>query len=621
MRFSVVAFLTVLFVLFLQFEKIELLESFAQRFNDINFQLTQKKINPDVVVVAIDEKSVNHFGRWPWDRAVLAEGIVKLQDADVLALDMVFSEPTPSDEKFSEVLGSLDNSICGFFLRTNATQELGEAQLDILQNSSLDLLQTKMKEGNKFLKADYAELNVEPILDSCTLQGAFSTLSSSDKLYRFYPTAFYLHNSLYPSLGLQSLRLKFNRDVDRKNANTLLLNQLSIPINEHGFTRLNFYKKNEYKTISFLDLYNGDVKSSELKEKIVLFGVTEMGIGDVVPTPIGNLYGVYIHYTFLSNFLNNELIFEAQWLNLVFTATIMLLVLLYILYMKKVFSRVVAYVLSYAVLFITAKALFINYSIYIDTFYPLLALILSAFIQEFILFYIHEKDARFIKKAFSSYLSRELLNKLANSEKSLELGGEKKELSILFSDIRNFTTISEEMNDPQKLIHLLNRYFTPMTQAVMDNKGMLDKYIGDAVMAFFNAPVDVENHAEAACRCALDMREKLARLNEELEGDGIAPIHIGVGINTGEAVVGNMGATKRFNYTIIGDSVNLASRLESKTKEFGVDIIISSYTYEFVKDLFICKDLGYTAIKGKKDEVKIYQLVSDKNDIITAKVE
>ncbi|MFT7860402.1 MAG: adenylate/guanylate cyclase domain-containing protein [Sulfurimonas sp.] len=615
MRFSLVAFFTILFVFVLQSQKLELLESFSQRFNDINFQLQNKTINENVVVVGIDEKSVNRFGRWPWDREILAQGIEKLQDADVVAFDIVFSETTQSDQKLADSFNGLNNSVCGFFLRKNSTQVLTPTQRDLLQNSTLDLLQSKLKESNKFFQADFAEVSIDPLMESCTMQGAFSTVSSSDKLYRFYPAAFYLRNSLYPSLALQSLRLHFNSDVDLQQSTRLLLNKEKIYINDFGFTRLNFYKKPQYKTISFLDLYEGRVKKSTLKNKIILFGVTEMGVGDIVSTPVGSLYGVYLHQTFISNFLNGELIWESAQLNQLLSIVMILAALLFVLSIKKVFFRVVGYVVFYMSVSLLAKVLFVIQNIYIDMFYPLLSIIIAALVQELVLFYVHEKDTRFLKRAFSSYLSKELLDKLVTSQKGLELGGEQKELTILFSDIRNFTTISEEMNDPQKLIRLLNRYFTPMTEAVLGNKGMLDKYIGDAVMAFFNAPVNVTKHAEAACNCALEMREKLSQLNEELQRDGIAPIHIGIGINTGEAVVGNMGATKRFNYTIIGDSVNLASRLESKTKEYGVDIIISSYTYEKIKEYFVCKDLGYTDIKGKKHRVQIYQLVSKKEMI------
>jgi adenylate cyclase len=612
MKFSLVAVCIIAVILFIQSQKIELLDSFSQRFNDINFYLQKKHLNPDVVVVSIDEKSINRFGRWPWRRDIIAKGISKLQDTKVVGFDMVFSEKTDYDKELSSAVASLNSSVCGFFFRTHATQDLTNRQRDILQDSSLDLLQSNLTDRQSFLKSDFAELSEASIMTSCTMEAFFSTITSSDKLYRFYPSAFYLDNSLYPSLGIQILRVALNSDIDIDKSNVLLLNKERIHINNSGFTQLNFYAKEEYKALSFLDLYEGKIDEQVLKNKIVLFGVTEMGVGDVVPTPIGNIYGVFVHQTFLSNFLNHELIWESQLLNQLISIVMVLAVLMFVLSIKKLYVRIFAYIFFYLLLFFIAKVLFVTQNIYIDMFYPLLSILLSALVEESVLFYVEEKNTRFIKKAFSNYLSKELLHKLVEKEEFLQLGGERKELSILFSDIRNFTALSEDMNDPQKLIQLLNRYFTPMTEAVLRNRGMVDKYIGDAIMAFFNAPVDVENHAKAACDSALEMIANLASLNEELAEDQIAPIEIGIGINTGEVVVGNMGATERFNYTIIGDSVNLASRLEAKTKEYKVEIIISSFTYELVKDFFEFKNLGFTDIKGKKERIEIYQLISKK---------
>jgi adenylate cyclase len=252
---------------------------------------------------------------------------------------------------------------------------------------------------------------------------------------------------------------------------------------------------------------------------------------------------------------------------------------------------------------------------YIDLFYPLISLILSLIVVEAIAFKLQEESGKFMRGAFSSYLSGDLLDELIKNPKALSLGGEKKELSILFSDIRGFTTISESMA-PEKLIDLLNRYFTPMTNTVLDNRGMLDKYIGDAVMAFFNAPVDVKNHADAACNTALEMIEKLEILNQELIKEGIKPIKIGIGINTAEVIVGNMGSDTRFNYTVIGDGVNLASRVEGLTKNYGkagsgvgVNILITEFTVEKLNGEFLYREIEPVKVKGKDKAVLLYQLL------------
>jgi adenylate cyclase len=274
-------------------------------------------------------------------------------------------------------------------------------------------------------------------------------------------------------------------------------------------------------------------------------------------------------------------------------------------------------IIGYIVVYLVVRAIFVKYNIYSDAFYPLIAFLLSAISIEILAFTIQEKGSRFLKNAFSSYLSADLLNQLIKNPEALALGGEKKELTILFSDIRGFTTISESM-DPVSLIKLLNRYFTPMTDAVLENGGMLDKYIGDAVMAFFNAPVDVTNHADATCKTALQMIERLEMLNHELSAEGINPIHIGIGINTDDVVVGNMGSNTRFNYTVIGDGVNLASRVEGLTKNYGVNILITEFTVTHLKESFLIRPIEPVKVKGKDEAVLLYELMknSEKNQQI-----
>jgi len=611
MRYSLV-FVT-LFVILLVIKSAQFSQygGFKEGFSDLYTHSQEKNLNRKILIIGIDEKSIDRFGRWPWERSILAKGIKNLQNAEVVGFDMVFSEPTSHDAQLAAAIENLENSVCGFFLRKKATAPADEEQLAILADSSLDLLQSKLQDDTHFLSANAVELNDLALLQSCTMQGAFSTLLSEDKLYRDYPVAFFYGDTLYPSLGTQMLRLYLNEDLDYIDKRTLKLGKEKLYLDDHGFVRLNFYDKEEYKVISFLDVYDGKIPKELLKNRLVLLGITEMGVGDVVSTPIGSLYGVFLHATFLSNFLNDEFIVSFYWIDTL-VLFIILFLLYSILYVKSIFKRFALYVVVYFGMYEISLLAFNIYSIQIDMLTPLIGTVLTVMIQESWLFYDKEKDARFIKKAFSNYLSNELLTLLVKNNKKLQLGGEKKELSILFSDIRNFTNLSEKMHDPQQLIALLNRYFTPMTQAVLNNRGMVDKYIGDAVMAFFNAPVAIDNHAQAACDCALEMIEKLKKLNMELEAEGMKPIHIGIGINTGEAVVGNMGSSKRFNYTVIGDSVNLASRLEAKTKEYGVNIIISQTTYEQVKDTFECRDLGVTQIKGKEKVVHIYELVAKK---------
>ncbi|MEA1982729.1 MAG: adenylate/guanylate cyclase domain-containing protein [Campylobacterota bacterium] len=604
--------IVVLVSLLLQLNRVEPFESFSLRFNDINFELQEKDPNKNILFVAVDEPSVNEYGRWPWNREILAQGIDKLAQADVVLMDMIFSEPTSqkSDLILGESLSNLNASVCGFFLRHTSTQVMDEEELDILGDSSLDLLQSQVAQNNmpKFASAPYAEINILPILESCSLSGSFSTVRASDDKLREYPISMYFNDTLYPSLAIQGLRLKFDKDITRVDEKRVELNSHEMTLNRDGLVRLNFYKQEQYEIISFLDVMQGKVSAEYFKNKIVILGITEVGAGDIVSSPIGAIPGPLLHYTFLSNLLEGHLIVEPEVVSTLIMLFSIFLPFILVFFIKSIRLRTFINISVYILIYLTVRYLFVSQMLYIDLFYPLLGLLLSIASIEAVAFTQQENSSRFMRGAFSSYLSEDLLDQLIKNPKALSLGGEKKELSVLFSDIRGFTSISESM-DAQSLVRLLNRYFTPMTNAVLEHKGMLDKYIGDAVMAFYNAPVDVENHADEACQSALEMIERLDSLNEELKKEGIPPIHIGIGINTAGVVVGNIGANTRFNYTVMGDGVNLASRVEGLTKNYGVDILITEFTFNSIKSDFITREIEPVKVKGKDEAVLLYELM------------
>jgi len=601
---------------FFYMKKIEPFQTFSLSFNDKIFNIQDKRPSKDIVFIAVDEQSVNEYGRWPWDREKLAKGVDKLLEADVVLMDMIFSEPTTElkDELLGESLSSLNSSVCGFFLRNSSTQIISDDEKDILSESSLDLLQSQINQYGepKFRASEYAEMNILPIMESCTLSGSFTTVPDSDGKLRAYPLAMYFDDMLYPSLAIQGLRLKYDKPLERLDNNHLELNKNIIGLNENGLIRLNFYKYEDYNIISFLDLVEGNkgITPSYFKGKIVVLGITEVGAGDIVNTPIGAIPGPLLHYTFLSNFFEHHLIKEPPYITVSLIALMVLLPFILLAVLKKILYRVVVNILVYSILYIFIRYLFMIQNIYIDLFYPLISLLLSFLIVEAIAFTLQEQRGKFMRGAFSSYLSGDLLDQLIENPDALALGGESKELSILFSDIRGFTTISESMS-PVSLITLLNRYFTPMTNAVLENGGMLDKYIGDAVMAFFNAPIDIKYHADASCNSALEMIERLNILNIELEREGITPIKIGIGINSAEVVVGNMGSDTRFNYTVIGDGVNLASRIEGLTKNYGIEILITEFTVAKLHSSFLYREIEPVKVKGKDKAVLLYELMAN----------
>ena len=261
------------------------------------------------------------------------------------------------------------------------------------------------------------------------------------------------------------------------------------------------------------------------------------------------------------------------------------------------------------VLYKISVYLFINNHLVIALVGPFVAIVLGFFSSTAYHFISERQQNILIKGMFSQYVSKSVVNELIANPNKLQLGGEKKNLSILFSDIAGFTTFAEK-KQPEELVSFINEFLNDMSDIIIENEGTLDKYLGDAVMAFWGAPLEIKDHAEKACTTALQMQAKLAQLREKWMKSGEAPIYIRIGINTGDVIVGNIGGAKRFDYTVLGDDVNLASRLEGANKEYGTNIMISDATYEFVKDKFHVRELDVIKVKGKTEPTKVYELIS-----------
>ncbi len=597
----------------LKWYEVDSFKSLSLRVNDLLLETVDPTVHPDLLFIAVDEPSVNRFGRWPWDRSILATGLQKLEQADAVMIDMIFSEPTAPkvDQLLGESLASIP-SVCGFFLRHNATQNVDEEQRELLFDSTLERLQIEVDTYGTphFGMGAYAEVNTVQILENCSISGTFTTERDADALFRRYPIAYYFDDMLFPSLGIQALRLAFDSDLKRLDESHLSLLGKVMALDDNGFVYLNYYKKDAYQQLSFEKLYDGDYPANFFKGKIVIIGITEVGVTDVRATPIGTLSGALLHYTFVSNLLNDELIKRIEWLDYVSMFILFGLVLLIGQFVKTLIERISLYLFIGATFMGITVWVFMTYYLMIDLFYTLMILLLGIALVEVRFQFYHEKDEKFIKDAFSNYLSAPLLEKLLAEPQGLQLGGEKRELSILFSDIRSFTTISEKM-PPEQLSKMLNRYFNPMSDAVKKYGGMVDKYIGDAVMAFFNAPVALSQHPQAACDAALEMITSLEVLNRSFKAEGLPEIKIGIGINTAEVVVGNFGADDRFNYTVIGDGVNLASRVEGLNKRYGSSIIITEYTQALLSSQFLTRYLEAVQVKGKEEYVVIYELLEN----------
>jgi len=389
-----------------------------------------------------------------------------------------------------------------------------------------------------------------------------------------------------------------------------------IPVDPRARLLLNYYGPDEvFPKVSFAELVDGTVERSRIEGKIVVVGATATGTYDQRVTPFDPISpGVETHATALENMLHEDFLLRPWWA-LPFECGLLLFVALvfgYLLTRVGVITGLPATLGLALVYFLLDNALF-RAGVVVFSATPMIEMATIYVFQTMYRYSTEERQKAHLRRAFQFYLSKDVIEELVNDPSKLKLGGDKAVLSVMFSDIRGFTTISERLS-PEQLAKLINEYLTPMTNLVFEHGGTLDKYIGDAVMAIWGAPKHQEDHAYRACKAAVAMMKELEKLQEQwrLEGNNYPPIDIGIGINSGPMVVGNMGGAQRFDYTVLGDNVNLASRLEGTNKDYRSHIIISQNTWDLCHDRVAARVLGAVRVKGKKEPVRIYELHDDK---------
>lgn len=396
------------------------------------------------------------------------------------------------------------------------------------------------------------------------------------------------------------------------------LGPVSIPLNNRGELLVNFYGPGyTFPHYSASALLHREVPENCLKDRLVVIGNTTMGLHDMRPTPFDPVFpGVELHCTVMENVLQGQFLRRSERsAAMVDMGGLLGLALLFLVVQSRLrgISLAVAVAAMLGGYVGITHVFFLREGMWLNHVYPSLNLAVC-YVGTTVHRYVkEERDKRKIRDTFSLYVHASVVEDVLAHPERLRLGGEKKELSVMFSDIRGFTTLSEKL-PPEEIVPQLNDYLTRMTQVVFDHHGTLDKFIGDAIMAIFGAPVVQSDHAFRACATALDMIRTLRLLQQEWREKSLPALHIGVGINTGTMVVGNMGSERRFDYTVIGDNVNLASRLEGLTKMYGVNVIVSESTWEAAGGRFAGRELDVVRVKGKQRPVAIYQLVADESD-------
>jgi adenylate cyclase len=600
-----------------------------------------------VVIADIDEASLKEIGQWPWPRTVVADLVTRLRELGAVAIgfDIVFAEPdrmSPAvaaasfrglDAETRDKLAGLpsNDAVLADAIKRAGIVVVGQAgAANPAPRPEVEAaLQTgfaiRGPDPRPFLVTFPGLLrNVLPIEEAAAGRGLFSINPERDGIVRRVPVVMEAQDTLVASLTMEMLRV-----VTRAGAILVRSNQagvgsvavpgLEVPTDRNGQFWVHFNKHDPARYVSATDILHGRTPADRFRGRLVLIGTSAVGLLDIKTTPVDPaMPGVEVHSQILENVLTKSLLVHP---NYEIGAELVTAVVLGLAIITAAPMLPASIVLALGAVLIAGLVglswyFFAAHNLLIDFTYPLISCWLIYLVLTFVNYFREQQQRQQIRSAFGFYLSPQLVEQLAKSPERLVLGGEERRMTILFSDVRGFTSISEHYkDDPQGLTHLMNRFLTPLTNAIIDRKGTIDKYIGDAIMAFWNAPVEDDEHEANACDAALAMLERAAALNVELKREADAnggvymPLRIGIGLNSGPCVVGNMGSDFRFNYSVLGDTVNVASRLESRTKDYRLSMVIGSRTAEGASKKFATMEIDLIQVKGKKQPEAVYTVL------------
>lgn len=609
------------------------------------------KTEPPVIIVDIDDQSLAKLGQWPWNRTVLSEIVsyINRGNPKAIGLDIVFAEPDRVSPKriaaalewdkipnsFQKIFSSLPDHDQIFAKTLKATNTVlgftftfsSKSKPAILFNQPEQFAVIGKDPMPWLFKPLSAVTNLKMLEKAASGSGFFNILPDEDGIIRRLPLIMQYNENIYSSLVMKMLEkggdgadlqiFCTSTGIESVKAGTTI-----IPTDAYGQMNIKFCgKEKTFPYISAADIISKKIDPTLFHNAYVLVGTSAKGLLDTVATPTSALFpGVEVHAHAMNTILAKSFIKEPNWAKgaeFVNLLAVSLLLIILIPAIGAVRSGFLFFGLNGIIVFISYW-LFCKYDYFFDSIYPLLGNSLIFMTLTFVKYVQEEQERKNTKAAFSKYLSPVLVNELLSSPEKLTLKGEEREISILFSDIRNFTSISEKIS-PENVCSFLNQYFTAMSQILMDNRATVDKFIGDAVYAFWNAPLYDASHANHAIIAALQMRQALKELNnDKWKVKNLPFIHAGIGINTGIARIGNIGSENHMGYTAIGDSVNLTSRLESITKVYGTPIIVSDATYNQVKNEdFIFRKLDRIRVKGKDKPITVHELIGQKDQVST----
>ncbi|MEZ5902232.1 MAG: adenylate/guanylate cyclase domain-containing protein [Alphaproteobacteria bacterium] len=629
-------------------------------------KLLPRKPTSDVVIVDLDENSLRIIGQWPWSRDVMAQLISNLKEygAKAIAFDMVFAEEDrtspkniskklPDSDKYLSAKTLIQELPDNDFVFSQSIKKAGNVITAFIDAKENETRRTPyqpveptflMKDKQDLIDGSYSSAGVATNLPefsrSAAGNGHFMVQPDTDGIIRsiplfarYKPTRYTDQSTvLYPALSLEAFRVSVSpksRMIIRENKNKktfdsdyeVKIGDYTIPLDNNSKFWVHYRDIKPEEYISAHLLLNPKERldvENKIKNKIVFIGTSAEGLRDIRSTPLEPyVAGVEVHVNVIEQILQGRFLkrpslivgVEAIIIGIAGLAIIVLSPFVHLVWLGFLTLLLIG------LMFAGSWYGYVHEGLLLDPVYPSLVLFLL-FVGSSLLSYMRsETDRRQVKMAFGHYISPVFMEELTKNPEKLKLGGEVRELTVMFTDIRGFTGIAESLS-PEALIQLMNDFLTPMSNLVMESRGTIDKYMGDAMMAFWNAPLDDFHHARQACLTALKMNEALQPINAALkhkadkDNQEVIALNAGIGINTGPCAVGNMGSKQRFAYSAVGDAVNLASRLEGQTKVYGVDTLIGEDTYKLVEDLAFL-ELDLIQVKGREEAIKIYTLIGD----------
>lgn len=582
-------------------------ESIRLRYFDTLLTSKEQVQSKNVKIVNIDDETVKKYGQFPFPRDVYAAIIEDLYKRG--AGLVVYNVYMPDSDRFGQDarLASTLSKYPVILPHTASTNKQSNKVIPFQPGVSI------IGSGSTGVSYESIEPNVKVLNESAAGIGIVNTLPEVDGVTRRFPMVATVGEKVYPSISLETLRVASGDP------------SFQIKIGDNGVQAVRIPKFGKIDTDSYGRIwvdpssrpteYSGVRLPQDFGGSIVIVGLTAKGLNNPVATANGSVYPHYLQANVLDTLIGGTNIKRPDYADGVEILALAIAGILLLFLTRWTYVGLAASVITLAVLYPISQYVYTNYFWLID---------ITALVGGLVLVLLHAYGIKFlselrqklqIKKQFGTYLSPALVEKLQKNPELLVLGGESRELSIMFTDVRGFTTISEHYGeDVQGLTKIMNRYMTAMTRKILDNNGTLDKYIGDAQMAFWNAPIDDADHAKHAVKTAIEMLGDLDAFNDEIAKEGVPAFGMGLGINTGTVVVGNMGSEQRFDYTCLGDSVNLASRLEGQSKPYGVRIVLGQKTAELVRDTYDVTELDCIAVKGKNTGVKIFTLAKETKD-------